>query len=242
VILPIILHLAGLLHAMPMSDTVFLGARGPFRFLVDTGAQSTVVSPGLAAAAGLTAGWRVEVVTVTGKRLVPAGSADVVVGGVSVSGAEVLFYDPPRGFDGVLGQSVLGRLDYLIDGRGELRIGAPAPVGERLPLDRVYDRPAVSVDVDGVRMRLVLDSAASHMVLFDEKAEGRDAVLRTSAGYGPVAVRKLRSVAAGRARLSAVEAAVAGRSGREEDGLLPARWFRAVYVNNAEGYVILAGR
>ncbi|MGH9672075.1 MAG: aspartyl protease family protein [Bryobacteraceae bacterium] len=234
--------MAGLLYAMPVANGVFLGARGPFRFLVDTGAQSTVVAPGLAAEAGLAAGWRVEVVTAAGTRLAPAGAADVVAGGVRVSGAEVLFYDPPGGYGGVLGQSVLGRLDYLLDHHRELRIGAPAPAGERLALDRIHDRPAVSVEVDGVRMRLVLDSAASHMVLFGDMAAGRDAVLRTAAGYEPVAVRRLRSVTAGSVRLSGVEAAVAPRSGREEDGLLPARWFRSVYVNNAEGYVILVGR
>lgn len=55
----------------PIFADVFRGSNGPYRFLVDTGAQTSLIDPKLAAKVGLQPGFRVEVVTEQSPLLVP---------------------------------------------------------------------------------------------------------------------------------------------------------------------------
>jgi predicted aspartyl protease len=88
------------------------------RFLVDTGSSVTLVSPRLAAEVGLTgaAGSRDELHTVGGRT---AGASATVasfrVGDVELRDAPVVVHDPGPDFDGILGNTVLGRYRMTVD-------------------------------------------------------------------------------------------------------------------------------
>jgi len=89
------------------------------RFLVDTGSSVTLVSPRLAAEVGLTgtaAGSRIELHTVGGRT---AGASATVasfrVGDVELRDAPVVVHDPGPDFDGILGNTVLGRYRVTVD-------------------------------------------------------------------------------------------------------------------------------
>jgi predicted aspartyl protease len=56
----------------PVFAEVSIGTKGPYRFLVDTGAQTSVIDPKLAAQLNLKPAFRVEVVSQNSTRLLPA--------------------------------------------------------------------------------------------------------------------------------------------------------------------------
>ena len=89
------------------------------RFLVDTGSSVTLVSPKLAAAVGLggAAGPRVELHTVGGRTAGAAATGASFRGGdLEVRDAPVVVHDPGPDFDGILGNTVLGRYRVTVDG------------------------------------------------------------------------------------------------------------------------------
>ncbi|HUQ95187.1 MAG TPA: retropepsin-like aspartic protease [Bryobacteraceae bacterium] len=125
-------------------DGIHVNGQGPFRFLLDTGAQSTAVTPQLARKLSLRPTYRVEVVSVNGVvNAIGTKVSDVTLGSAKALGAEVLWYDlsavqrvDPT-MDGVLGQSFLGRFRYSIDVRKRLlKIEEEAPrTGMRIPFE-----------------------------------------------------------------------------------------------------------
>ncbi len=218
-------------------EDVYINGGGPYRFLIDTGAQSTVVAPRVARQLGLSPSYRVEVVTVNGRLWAPGRKVtSVSVGRHSAAECEVLWYEPPvTGFDGILGQSFLKFFPYSIDYRtGAVQIGGQAPAsGVRVPVRHVSGRPAIEVG----GLLLGLDSGASGLVLFKPVAGWR-------AGVGTVEAQ----TAAGRSALvrgwfdGLHEAALAPAPASGLDGLLPASWFDAVFVDPMEGYAVLEAR
>lgn len=234
----LLVALAGLVAYVPIIDGVYLNGKGPYRFLVDTGAESSVLSPVTASELGLVPAYRVELTTATGSRLVPAAEATVSWGGF-IQRSEVLLYEPPvSGVDGVLGQNILAKSSYLIDYRnGRVVIGESAVGGIRLPLRFVAGRPVIDTDPLG---ELVLDSGASHVVLFasaDCVERQGSGILRTNHGRSEVSTGRVRLLRVGAAVLSNLTVAVA--EPRSGTGLLPASLFASVYVNSREGYAIV---
>jgi hypothetical protein len=229
---------------------VYVMGQGPFRFLLDTGAQTCAVREAVALRIGVTPAWRVEMVTAAGSRLVPAASAGGVrVGAVEVAQIETLIggmqgvREVSGDIDGVLGQSFLGRLNYLLDLRGgELTLGLPetAVSGARLPFVRIHDRPVVNVEVDGRMRRLGLDSGAEVLVLFGggHPALGAATLLTNAGGAAASVGTCVVKVGKRRFWLSSAETTALSPDGRV-DGLLPASVFRSVYVNNEAQYVVL---
>jgi hypothetical protein len=67
--------------------------RGPFRFLVDTGAQSTMIQASLASELKLQPEFRVELVTVNGTRLTPKPTCATQAQQQAARNPEVLFHD-----------------------------------------------------------------------------------------------------------------------------------------------------
>src|ERR1700722_8909365 len=57
----------------PVVDSVFLNGEGPFRFLIDTGAQSNQIEASIARQLRLTPTFRTEMATVAGTIAVPGG-------------------------------------------------------------------------------------------------------------------------------------------------------------------------
>jgi clan AA aspartic protease (TIGR02281 family) len=229
-------------------DGVLINGRGPFRFLLDTGAESTVVSPAVAAQVGLTPTYRVAVVTVNGTlEAVGTKVPRLSVGEVRVDGVEVLWYplDGLRGVGkdvvGILGQNTLRAMAvYTIDaGQGTLTAGRGefANSGERFRMEWVAGRPVVALD----GMRLVLDSGAPALILFRDRFTGyrQSGVAQLGNSTGAV-----RTVGMGRLRRfwrwQNVAASLVGeRPGVEVDGLLPVSLFESVTVDADGGWVTL---
>ena len=237
--------------------------QGPFDFLLDTGTNSTLVTPELAARLRIRPTDRVTLITVAGEREVPrARLRKVEVGGnisadveALVSGLEQLRRLDPR-VSGVLGQNFLERFNYTLDYGGRAinfeRGGVP-PEGERVPfaleegklIVAAFPGPPVAR-----ALRLVLDAAAGGLVIFDDppgalarslRAQGASLLL-TEAGSSEARSARLRSLRVGDLRFEDVPVAllrgVTGRALRGEDGLLPTSLFRAIYFNHTGGYVI----
>jgi predicted aspartyl protease len=69
--------------------------------------------------------------------------------------------------DGIVGMDVLGRTSFAIDyARRRLSFGARTRTRHRIPLgpDPVF--PVVNVDIAGIPAELIVDTGASHVVLF----------------------------------------------------------------------------
>jgi predicted aspartyl protease len=251
--------LAGRLPVVP----VYLNGEGPFDFLLDTGTNSTVVTPGLAARLGLRIFDRVTLITVAGQSDVPrARLSRVEVGGRTaadvealVSGLEALREIDPR-VRGVLGQNFLERFNYTLDYRArvvEFEGDDGPPSGERVPFAVEEGRLVVGAVCEAPApraLRLVLDAAATGLVIFDDARRGLADVLSagtatlmlTNAGGVEARLTRLPALRVGDSRLRDVPVALladpARRDARAEDGLLPTSLFRAVYFNHAGGYVI----
>jgi len=227
----------------PLVDGVYVAGRGPYRFLLDTGAQSNQLDEGLAREIGLRPEFRVELETVAGVGwAVGASGVALRLGEVSAS-TEVLFTNMStvrewsKGVRGVLGQAFLARFDYLLDLRERrLVFGSQSMVGIRAEMDITAGRPAVFSSLG----MLVIDSGTDRLVLFG-KGKARGPILRTANGRtregGTVETRlfiEAEEINAGRAvRVTRPE----GSSGY--DGLLPACAFRAIYFCHSRGYVVL---
>ena len=78
-------------HALIL-EKVYLNGIGPLRMAIDTGAQSTTVTPLAAGRIGLKPQFRVEYATPTGTRLVGGGYTRVQTGGSEVSQVETIIW------------------------------------------------------------------------------------------------------------------------------------------------------
>ncbi len=76
----------------PVFAEVFIGGQGPFRFLVDTGSQTSLIDRRLAERLGLKAQFRVNVVTPLGTSLLPGTrAADLRIGTTALPAVELVF-------------------------------------------------------------------------------------------------------------------------------------------------------
>lgn len=232
-------------HALIL-ERVYLNGIGPLRMAIDTGAQSTTVTPLAASRIGLKPQFRVEYATPTGTRLVPGGYTRVQTGSSEVSQVETIICDLEAvrrltSIDGVIGQSWLERFNYMIDLRGAvLLLDVTPPAGKRYPFLLVDGRPAISIGIDRQPKTVVLDSGAPGLVLFGALPAGQTAFVRTNNGVS-------------KAERTAVNADIPGLGSRRMDatvlppvslkgGLLPLNLFSQVYVNNRDRYVVLRPR
>src|ERR1041385_8924225 len=161
-------------------NDVFLNGEGPFRMLLDTGNATSIVRPKVAQRLKLRPIYAVEHATVASVRRVPAALLEVLVGIVKDSSVEAIVDEVARsGVDGVLGANWLVRHDYLLDYRNRrIALDDPPPSsGVRVPLRLTDGRPAVMASINGRSRELVVDSGASHVVLFERPSTGDAAVL-----------------------------------------------------------------
>src|SRR5579872_6673730 len=81
-----------LMGGRPVVDDVFLNGQGPFRFLVDTGAQTNQIEAPIARKLGLAPTFRVEMVTAAGTVPVAGGRVpEVSLGSATATNQEFLF-------------------------------------------------------------------------------------------------------------------------------------------------------
>ena len=154
---------------------VGLNGRGSFRFLLDTGSTHTAVSAATAtaiaapvvarAAMGSGAGSRdTLVVRIDSVTVGPIEATDLLASVVEIGMAG-------DGIDGVIGQDALASVRYTIDYR-QRRVAwwpdaAIVAHGDPLALEPSHGRFLVTLDQRQSRLRLVPDSGADTLLLFD---------------------------------------------------------------------------
>ncbi len=239
-------------QGFPFVD-VNINGKGPFRMLVDTGADASLLTPKAAERAGLKFDHRVILSTVAGERIVPGASLnEIEIDGASETGLAILALDLPtvrslaREADGVLGQSFLSRDAYLLDyEKKRIWFGEEATEqAARLPhsVTATYTRGRtvipVALDRDGGTWQMALDSGSTNLIVDCStrcpQAWGveRDSRLVTHAGEREVLRGNLRQVALGGSTMPYTEAVLLGSAPEGwDEGLLPARWFSAFYVS-----------
>jgi hypothetical protein len=139
---------------------------------------------------------------------------------------------------GVLGQEFLSRFDYLLDLRGRrLEFGTQqrTTMENRVPFHTVAGRATVSTSLGS----LVLDSGTGDVILFGGRPMALTHEVFSMTGSLRVGTISGTLVIDGRTwwRGKAVVVPRTGEAGAE--GLLPASLFKAIYVCNSAGYLLL---
>ena len=234
-----------LLEGRPTVNGVYINGQGPYRFLIDTGANTNLIAAGLAANIGVKATFRTRFASVSGEKAALGSQGNAItLDSAQAIGQEFLLIDTgsSRVFSGdvqgLLSQAFLARFDYRLDlERKWLSFGEQAPAGTRSAFQSINGRPAVSTSLG----RLVLDSGAAAVVIGGAKiapASGARAELRSAAGPQTVTLRSARLVLEGRTIWKGNAVALPQRLDPGVDGLLPIRFFRSVYVCNSGGYIV----
>ena len=242
----------------PVLDGVRVNGAGPYRMLVDTGAESTSLRPSQAARMGLVPTYAVELESVAGAAVTPAAKARLVeAGGVALAGVEVLLAEPPalpggKRLDGVLGQTFLRRTNYWIHytnrfiamDTGDSLDGCLK--GYALPIATVNGRPAIPVGMGAAgERRLVLDTGASHLILtgpFETQRRVMPASFRSATDGRTGGMVVLPLVTAGKRLWQNVLAGWLNESEQMPGGLFPAHLLRSVYVSNRKQSVLVEPR
>lgn len=231
----------------------------PRHFVIDTGATTTMLDARFATALGLAATGTLRIVAASGALSAASGvAADVTIGGLSFDRLPVSWtsLDTLRTEDrrimGVIGQDVLSRITVTIDySRRRLRLGTePCLPGDAVAgTGRADGRPAIAARVrsmgDARDVRLVIDSGANALVLFDSSAgEGRAATggipLATHAGEASASVVPRARVTIAGVAVDGPAVVIRPAEPRQEDGLLPASWFSHVCVDGPRSTAVLS--
>lgn len=235
----------------------WINERGPYLLLVDTGATSSAVTPEVARAAGLRAAYRVTLASAGGEMTVEAVPDTRVRIGAAAAEVETLILplDGVRRIDpriqGVLGQSFLAHLPCLIDYRGRrMWFGSEAvDRAGRLEVLKGVQRAAGRMTVPAslgpgmAPVRLVVDTGASDMTLRAALINGGTPA-RVLTNMGEQVVRRglVEAVDVGgiRFRQASVALLEGAPLSENEDGILPGRWFSAIYLDAERNDVRLA--
>jgi hypothetical protein len=229
----------------PVADGVYVNGHGPYRFLIDTGANANLIEPGLAQSIGLTAAYKTELASSTGVTVVPGSKGnEVSLDSVKAQHQEFLymrlaFHDRWPDIQGLLGQGFLWQLDYTLDLKGKrLVFGKPDSAGTRIPFRLINGRMVVHTSAG----ELVLDSGAERLMLFGVRPDVGlcdQCELRTLTGSRKIGMISGKVLAIADSKIWRGDAvAIPTRSEPEIDGLMPLSLFRTVSVCNSEGYVI----
>jgi predicted aspartyl protease len=217
---------------------VRVGSSGVLRFLVDTGATTSVIDRSVALQIGLRASRTVAAVSTTG--VLDVGEAvvgELRAGAISAFDTPVLIADLPSfsshgRLDGILGMSFFAGRSLLLDvGRRCAEVGIEAPRGTLLAAREVAGR--IAVEIDG--LQFVLDSGASFPVLRSARAraragDGSTAEVTSAAGRRRMTTAILPVLHIGRRIVRAVSVAIAPDVDPREDGLLPVTFFSSIYI------------
>ncbi len=236
-----------LVGGRPVVDGVFLGAQGPFRFLLDTAAESNQLDATIARKLGFNPTFQVEVVTASGLTYVPgAHLPEVSLASATAHEQEFLFsnlegiHQLSPDIQGVLGQQFLSRFDYLLDfANRRLTFDLPPLGGNRLPFTRIHNVPAIETSLG----RLLLDSGSDSLVLFGAHSPspgpGTHTQIVTNTGSATVELLPTLRLKIGNKHYQAANAVLIPQSTIRQGGLLPTSLFRAIYVCNSQSYVLL---
>ncbi len=144
-----------------MSVKVMIGGKGPFAFLVDTGAERTVIARELAARLGLIEGARLRLATIGGSATVPSFRvAALQMSNLHLASVEApAFHGRHIGAAGLIGVDMLEERRVLIDFRKEtMQI---LETRRRAP-SLIRDDDAIVVTARNSAGRLILSDARLH--------------------------------------------------------------------------------
>ena len=239
---------------------VSLNGRGPFKFLLDTGSTHSAVSAALAAAIGAPPVARTVIGSAVGSRDVIVVRIDLLEGGALVAHdllASVVALDrvaDADGVQGVIGQDALAALRYTIDFRRRQLLWWPeegaVARGMSFPLEGSHGRFVISLPQRRAVLRLVPDSGAATVLLFDPPGHlpvtllSQQATLTTMSARRTVRLARIRQLLIGPAVLQDVAAVVVGPNTfepDEADGLLPLHLFDRVTFDGPNKVLILEG-
>lgn len=202
-------------HSLGLSQigtAVFVNHSGPYEFLVDTGAQITIIEPSLAeelqlkpqASIGVISVSKYAKASLTIPELVEAGGASAKQPLVAIQALGQIQHGNPQ-IRGILGETFLARFDLLIDYVHKslcldgTRNMQQQMTGEHMPLleqqgrqsDLPYTQPVlISVHLrgDGAKGTILrLDSGTNAPVLFAGRQERPEWMMRNSGTRGSVA-------------------------------------------------------
>lgn len=248
--------LFGVIETKPTAiiTEVYLGERGPYRFLVDTGAQTTMIDDKLAGELRLQPKYRVEIIMQHGTTLSPATMVgNLIVGSHRLAEVEMVFFDLKEaqrtnpGIRGVLGMNALQQFDFeLTSATRSLGADGVRPEGAVVPFKAVNGRYVVKARMGKETLSLALDSGASHMVLFRTPAAmaktrpvSADFVTLDGARRSTPTTWTADLFFGAGLRVKTLPAAIVTRPSTEVDGLLPSSAFARVYVDHRRRELIL---
>jgi len=252
-------------------DTIIMvpmmaNGQGPFEFVLDTGADTTIVDTSLAARLSLRARKTVQQTTLAGARSLMVGLLDTLAAGPAQIEdfpalvqdlAELRKLDPE--IKGIAGQDFLSHFNYLLNYPGHsIRIEATneiqeAIVGDPVPMGTIGNRMLVASEAESqgrVRIRLLLDSGANAVVLMPRASQALELVAKqngleiTCSGRVGLHVGRLQELKVGNQQFQNIAVAVSAAAPAERigDGLFPTKLFKLLYVNNRQGFVIFNPR
>ena len=173
-----------------MTVPIMIGGRGPFRFIIDTGAERTVISRELAARLALDPSRNVRLAGVVDVREVPT----VIIPQLDVGRRSLTDVQAPAlhaahiGADGMLGVDSLRNQRVVFDfDRQEMRLSRSVAQDDRWPQDtivvtaqtRLGRMVLADATVDGERVRAIVDTGSEITV-------GNEALRRRLIGRGRV--------------------------------------------------------
>lgn len=242
---------------------VFLNGFGPFRFLLDTGSTHSSITERVAAIVNAPPVARVSVGSAAGEQMRvvvridrmacgPLVMADIQPAVVDVGGVA-----PGARIEGVLGQDALAPVRYTIDfRRHEIAWwpddGSAHAAGTTLALEASNGRFVVSLPQHESVLRLVPDSGAETLLLFDSPTAALPPMafqpgrveLTSLTAHRTAREARVLELLVGPQRLRNVRTVVVGRQPTEpaeHDGLLPLHLFGRVTFDGPRGLLTIEG-
>jgi predicted aspartyl protease len=236
---------------------------GPFDFVLDTGADTTIVDQSLAVKLSLPSLSRVQQTTLAGVQTLDRGSIQILLAGpVKVENVPVLIQDLSElrkldsHVDGIAGQNFLSHFNYLLNYRKrviQIELGneiRDAVGGDQIPIESSGNRMFVASEAQSVeraKLRLLLDSGTNSIVLLSHASRTLHVPVRqiglekTISGSVRLEVGRLRMLTIGSEQFRNIAVALPAAEPAERigDGLLPTVLFQALYVNNREHFIVL---
>jgi predicted aspartyl protease len=236
--------------------------QGPFDFVLDTGADTSIVDPSLAIRLSLATLGRAQQTTLAGDQaLIVSSLANLSVGPAHVENLPVLVQDlsglrkMDSHIEGIAGQDFLSHFNYLVDyWKRSVRIEQADEIrgsvqGDPVPIEMSGHRMIIASEAQSVghaNLRLLLDSGANSVVLQPGASQEINLPVQesrgdvTSSGHLELKVGRIRMLKVGSQQFHDLVVALPATetAARIGDGLLPTALFKSLYVNNHEGFVM----